>query len=635
MKLAKRLGWIVAFAALMAFYYLIPELEITDSRYVLGVSDAFVRSGSLDMRPLVKADAHMALADNYHFLIRSTDLTPEIIAAARKAGVSPFSRSRASDFYVLREIARFVPGAAAGISEASYPLLPLFPVWPSFMCAPVSLLTAALGVPVYDGVAFHDDRNALYQRVLAAALAALTIVFFYASARLLVSRPLAVALAAWLGAGLIVSSTSRAVWSDTFALPLYFAGLYVFVRVFAARRPPSQWPVLLGALLSLAFMMKPLYALPCAMLGLLVLLAPEVQLRAKVSFAATCAAFAILFGATSLATFGAVLPPYFAPARVESFNPAHILGVLLSPSRGLLWFMPSALLVCFTPLFVWRDRRLLLASAVAVATIAGIILSISGFATWWGGGSYGPRLFQSGLPAVALLALILAKAAGHFGKTAQVALLCLFALVATWEAFVHVSGASSPRGMQWNVSPVNVDVAPERLWDWSDPQFLAALRKRRPIKQLSPAPRDAWVQMAAPCSDRFAGDGISGREAEFRWTDGTDAEILFRAPPGEVSGLTMDVLPLVDPGHPIQHVGVDLNGSEIGAVFLTEPHWTRLQFKLPPGTMKDENTLALRLPQAHRPPASGDTRLLGVAIRQFALTSAPDAGDLPVAEICR
>ena len=76
----------------------------------------------------------------------------------------------------------------------------------------------------------------------------------------------------------------------------------------------------------------------------------------------------------------------------------------------------------------------------------------------------------------------------------------------------------------------------------------------------------------------------------------------------------------------MQHVGVDLNGSEIGAVFLTQPRWTRLQFKLPPGIIRDENTLSLRLSNAHRPPASGDTRLLGVAIRQFALTSAPDAG---------
>ncbi len=619
----------------MAFYYFIPELEITDSRYVLGMSDAFLRSGSLDMRPLVEADANKAPVDNYYFLIGSTDLAPDVIATARKAGIGPFGRGRAADFYVLREIARFVPGAAAGISDASYPLLPLYPAWPSFLCAPVSVLTSALGLPVYDGVAFHADRNALYQRILAATLAALTIVFFYAAARCAIAWPLAMALAAWLGAGLIASSTSRALWSDTFALPLCFAGLYVFMRVIVARRATSYWPFLLAALLSLAFMMKPLYAIPSAMLGLLVVLAPEIPLRSKVSFAAACLAFAILFGATSFATYGALIPPYFSPTRVESFDLSHILGVLFSPSRGLFWFMPSALLLFFTPFFVFRDRRLLVASAIAVAAVTAAVLSISGSGMWWGGFSYGPRLFQAALPAVALLALITAHAAENSGRPARAALLSLFGVVACWEAFVHIGGVSSPRGMQWNVSPVSVDDAPERLWDWSDPQFLAAFVKRRPIRDLSPLPRDAWVQMPSACSDRFAGDGVSGREAEFRWTDGNDAEILFAPPPGEVRSLTMEVLPLVDSGHPQQHVRIDINGTEIGFVLLTEPRWTPLQFNLPAGVMKSQNTLALRLPDAHRPSASGDTRLLGVAIRRFAVTSEPGVSSLPVADICK
>jgi hypothetical protein len=442
-------------------------------------------------------------------------------------------------------------------------------------------------------VAFYEDRNALYQRILAAALAALTIVFFYAAARCVIARPLAMALAAWLGAGLIALSTSRALWSDTFALPLSFAGLYLFMRAAVAGRPTSYWPFLLAALLSLAFMMKPLYAIPSAMLGLLVVLAPEVPLRSKVSFAATCVAFAIVFGATSFMTYGALLPPYFAPGRVEAYEPSHILGVLFSPSRGLLWFMPSALLLFLTPFFALRDRRLLGASAVAVAAVTVAVLSISGFATWWGGFSYGPRLFQFALPAVALLAIVMARAAGNLGKPAQGALLWVFGAVACWEAFVHISGVSSPRGMQWNVSPVSVDEAPERLWDWSDPQFLAVSLKRRPNGHLSPLPRDAWVQMPSACSDRFAGDGISGREAEFRWTDGNDAEILFAPPSGEVRSLAMDVLPLVDPSHPVQHVGVDINGTEIGAAVLTEQRWTRLEFNLPPGVMKSRNTLAL------------------------------------------
>ena len=292
------------------------------------------------------------------------------------------------------------------------------------------------------------------------------------------------ALAAWLGAGLVASSTSRALWSDTFALPLCFAGLTVFMRVVVARRATSYWPFLLAALLSLAFMMKPLYAIPSAMLGLIVVLAPEIPLCSKVSFAATCLAFAMVFVVTSFATYGALLPPYFTQ-RVEPFDPSHILGVLFSPSRGLLWFMPSALLLFFTPFFVLRDRRLFVTGVIAVAAVTLAILSLSGFRTWWGGFSYGPRLFQPALPALALLALITAQAAGDLGRPAQAALLSLFGVVACWEALVHIGGVSSGRGMQWNVSPVSVDDAPERLWDWSDPQFLAAFVKRRPIRDLA------------------------------------------------------------------------------------------------------------------------------------------------------
>jgi hypothetical protein len=635
MRIAKRLSWLFAFSALMAFYSLIPELQITDSRYVLATSDILLNSGGFNLRPLVAAEKARPLLEMYHFLIRSSDLPPDVLAAARAGGAMPFGGSRTSDYYILEKVAVTVPGSAAGMFAAAYPVLPLFPIWPSTVATPVSLLTSALKIPVFDGVAFHDDRNAFYQRYLAAALSALTIVFFHAAARCVVSRLPAMTLAAWLGAGLIVSSTSRALWSDTFALPLMFAALYLFLRAVVAGRPTRLWPLSLAALLSLAFMMKPLYAIPSAMLGLIVLLAPNISLRAKSGFLATGVAFAILFGATSFATYGAVLPPYFAPSRVASFDLSRLAGVVFSPSRGLLWFMPSALLLCFTPLLVWRDKKLLLASVVAVAAVAAAVAAIGGTGHWWGGFSYGPRLLQFALPAVALLALIAAEGAKHLYRPARTALLCLFAILAAWEAFVHIGGVSSPRGMMWNVSPVSVDASPERLWDWSDPQFLAAFQKRRLVRELSPLPRDAWVDMAAPCSDRFAADGLSGREAEYRWTDGNDAEILFLPPPGEVRAVTLEVLPLIDPGHPMQHVRLDLNGTEIGAIFLTEPRWTPVQFPLPPGVMKAENSLALQLRDAHRPPGSADTRLLGVAIRKFALTAGTDVSNLPVADICK
>jgi hypothetical protein len=38
---------------------------------------------------------------------------------------------------------------------------------------------------------------------------------------------------------------------------------------------------------------------------------------------------------------------------------------------------------------------------------------------------------------------------------------------------INLRGATDGRTALWNVIPINVDEKPERVWDWSDPQFLA------------------------------------------------------------------------------------------------------------------------------------------------------------------
>jgi hypothetical protein len=187
MRIGKRFAGVFAFFALLAFYYCIPELEITDSRYVLATSDILAKTGGFDLRPLVVKGR--PLVGNYHFLVRSTDLPPDALAAAIAAHVHPFGKSPTSDYYVVQEVADAVPGSAGGVAVAAYPILPRYPNWPSVLAAPVSLLTSALGVPVFDGVTFHEGRNALYQRIGAAALAALTVLFFYAAVRCVASPP--------------------------------------------------------------------------------------------------------------------------------------------------------------------------------------------------------------------------------------------------------------------------------------------------------------------------------------------------------------------------------------------------------------------------------------------------------------
>ena len=264
-----RLAYTALLLALFAFYYSIPQLEIGDSRYTLAISDLLIRNGNVDLRPVVKVDKVLPFVENYQYLVRATDLPADVLAAAKRAGVTSFGKSDATGYYVGHEIALYVPGAAADIYNGNYPLPPLFPNWPSFVAAPVSLLTSAFGVPVYDGVMFHDDRNALYQRTLAAALAALTIVFFLCGGPMRRSRrPLAMALAAWLGAGVVgLEHKPRALVRHVRAAVLFCRAVRLRARL---RRQAGDAPLAvdcLRRLLSLAFMMKPLYALPSSDAG--------------------------------------------------------------------------------------------------------------------------------------------------------------------------------------------------------------------------------------------------------------------------------------------------------------------------------------------------------------------------------
>ena len=50
----------------------------------------------------------------------------------------------------------------------------------------------------------------------------------------------------------------------------------------------------------------------------------------------------------------------------------------------------------------------------------------------------------------------------------------LFCMIAM-SFFVHYRGATNQDVYNWNTTPVNIDLAPSRVWDWRDAQFLRGL----------------------------------------------------------------------------------------------------------------------------------------------------------------
>ena len=147
MRIPKLLGLVLAFLALTAGYFLIPELEITDCRYVLATSDILIKTGGFDCGHWLSPITGLPLVQKYHFLLRSTDLPSDLLAAAKAAGVTPFGKSPGADYYELNGVAAALPGFAASMRPGAYPVLPRYPNWPSVLAAPVPLLRPRSAFP--------------------------------------------------------------------------------------------------------------------------------------------------------------------------------------------------------------------------------------------------------------------------------------------------------------------------------------------------------------------------------------------------------------------------------------------------------------------------------------------------------
>jgi hypothetical protein len=142
------------------------------------------------------------------------------------------------------------------------------------------------------------------------------------------------------------------------------------------------------------------------------------------------------------------------------------LGLLVSPSRGLVVFSP-VVLVCL--LGVWPALREGWKGPLFWCLLAGVaqLTLYSCYTVWWGGHAYGPRYALDALPPfipiAAVGAAFLAKSLA--GRAVGV-------VVLAWSIALAATGAFSYPADRWNNVPSEVDQHHERLWDWNDMQFV-------------------------------------------------------------------------------------------------------------------------------------------------------------------
>jgi hypothetical protein len=170
--------------------------------------------------------------------------------------------------------------------------------------------------------------------------------------------------------------------------------------------------------------------------------------------------------------FGSPLEQGYGTKPFETPIHTGLYGLLLSPSRGLFIYTPYVIFAFLALFRAWRwpgdvagrFRGLLL------VWIAALVLYAT-YSEWWGGRVFGPR-FLDDLAPVLFAAIAWGTSVGMLGsRLARV----VFALMAAWS-FVLFQAAAFLYDKGWDTLPVNVNDDPSKLFNWSDPQWLAVLR---------------------------------------------------------------------------------------------------------------------------------------------------------------
>ena len=435
-KLESLLGPLI-FVLMLVVFLLSPVRQVTDSRYSMLLTQSLLERGSFRL-------------DDYALPRHE----PEWDKTFFKHGDYRLEASRGHVYYYL-------PPGSSVLSVPLVALLNLFGL-------------SAVG----DGNAYDHQGEVKIETILAALLmAALSCLFFYTARLLLPTRwSVFVALGGALGTQ-VYSTASRALWSHTWGILLL--GIVVFLLLRRETRRRDFSPVLLASLLSWLYFIRPTFAVSILAISVHLFLS---QRRSFPRYAVTGALWLSAFVLYSWAHFGRLLPSYYLVGRLEPDHiPEALAANLFSPSRGLLIYVPTLL---FVALLLVRHRRQIVHRRLvwlSLIIIAANVSVVSAFPQWWAGHCFGPRFLTGSVPWFVLLGTLGLHASltwrGECAANSRAswrAQLAFGVALLVLSIFINANGAIQQATWAWNEGPpLNVDLYPERVWDWRQPQFLA------------------------------------------------------------------------------------------------------------------------------------------------------------------
>lgn len=463
--------------------------------------------------------------------------------------------------------------------------------------------------------------------ILMAAFAG--VLFFTARSMLILHWAVIVTLAATFGSQ-IWSTTSRALWSQTWETLLVSLVILILVRRECGKHPLN--PIVLATLLAWIYFVRPG--------GIVVILAVSLYVflwhrETRIKFLITGGIWLALFLVYSWIHFGQVIPNYYKPTRLRlDLFPVALLGNLISPARGLFIYVPILLFVSYLLVSYRSYLKHTKLVALALLVIVSHLVLVSSFANrwgdWWGGASYGPRYTADLVPWFSLLAIIAVRAMLTWRReqnrrsTTNLRLqLATGALLLVLSIFINARGALSSETWKWT-QPISDRQMRALLWDWRHPQFLAGLQTPAPLAEVPLLELNSRIDFSSADAEKYLWYGWSGPEQGFRWTDGKQSTITFSVDQSSDLLLQIKAATFVVPDRlRTQTVSISLNNHLLETREIDAPQvfTVALQKEL----LSKRNVLVFDLPNATSPRALGlgkDDRTLGLRVEWMELQRA-------------
>lgn len=264
-------------------------------------------------------------------------------------------------------------------------------------------------------------------------------------------------------------------WSHNISIFLITITLFLMLQKFA-------YTYLASIPLFLSYMARPSMSISVALLSVYYCIVNRANINAVMKYATLLALMGCMFLIINLFIYGGILPPYYAGNRLSltTFREA-ILGIFISPNRGLFVFFPVALFSFFGIYLTIRElvnEPKILNSDKVIFIVLSLLVVLQSFVyasfpDWWMGHSYGPRMFAESIPYL----IILLIPALEYIKNIKI-IKVLLVLCIAFSLYVQLAGAFSSKVLLWNANPTSVGMNKDtsRLWDWYDMQMFRWLR---------------------------------------------------------------------------------------------------------------------------------------------------------------